>query len=354
MPQTIAGTNGANFQPIRYVGKAKEVKETKKVPPPSSQKMVCGCFYAVKSLKKGSCLQVVQLYRYLIDDYFNTRTGIATTAEMFAYDLVLSDGRFKTKCLMDPSFNQLVNKGHLRVNTIINILDGHKYADELTVGAIQYFQVTRLEIVDSNVQNLLRDQSKKNGITFHVDDKSTRVRSTLPLYSRQMFYLPFGNSDCMDVVAGEHIKALPSILLDGSMNLQDSWKVRNLVSDQTHDMEAVDQSSPTIQMIIDSHLVEFRSRRKKRGGGGAFNDANSSDNENNQDYSQSGVPLKDLARIRRAPLIGRIVNKTRLLKLPERRRKCPYYFMIELKDGSLGLNDVVTVKSMGNNVPKIF
>ena len=40
-------------------------------------------------------------------------------------------------------------------------------------------------------------------------------------------------------------------------------------------------------MIIDSHLVEFRSRRKKRGGG-AFNDANSSDNENNQDYVPSG------------------------------------------------------------------
>ena len=273
---------------------------------------------------------------------------------MFAYDLVLSDGRFKNKCLMDPSFNQLVNKGHLRVNTIINILDGHKYADELTVGAIQYFQVTRLEIVDSNVQNLLRDQSKKNGITFHFDDKSTRVRSTLPLYSRQMFYLPFGNSDCMDVVAGEHIKALPSTLLDGSMNLQDSWKVRNLVSDQAHDTEPVDQSSPTIQMIIDSHLVEFRSRRKKRGGGGAFNDANSSDNESNQDYSQSGVPLKDLARIRRAPLIGRIVNKTRLLKLPERRRKCPYYFMIELKDGSLGLNDVVTVSLWETMCPKYF
>ncbi len=243
-------------------GRQKEVKETGKSSSAKLSKNGVRMLLRGEVAKDGVVLQVVQLYRYLIDDYFHTRTGIATTAQMFAYDLVLSDGRFKTKCLMDPSFNQLVNKGHLRVNTIINVLDGHKYADELTVGAIKYFQVTRLEIVDSNVQNLLRDQSKQNGITFHVDDKSTRVRSTLPLYSRQMFYLPFGNSDCMDVVTGEHIKALPSTLLDGSMNLQDSWKVRNLVSDQGHDTEPVDQSSPTIQMIIDSHLVEFRSRRK--------------------------------------------------------------------------------------------
>ena len=47
------------------------------------------------------------------------------------------------------------------MNTTINILAGHKYADELTVGAIQYFQVTRLEVVDSNVENLLRDQANK-------------------------------------------------------------------------------------------------------------------------------------------------------------------------------------------------
>ena len=144
-------------------GRQKEVKETKKSSSAKLSKNGVRMLLRGEVAKEGVVLQVVQLYRYLIDDYFNTRTGIATTAQMFAYDLVLSDGRFKTKCLMDPSFNQLVNKGHLRVNTIINILDGHKYADELTVGAIQYFQVTRLEIVDSNVQNLLRDQSKKNG-----------------------------------------------------------------------------------------------------------------------------------------------------------------------------------------------
>ena len=84
--------------------------------------------------------------------------------------------------MFNGSFNQLVNKGpaseyhHKRF--------GWSYMPmNLLSGRYNIF-MTRLEIVDSNVQNLLRDQSKQNGITFHVDDKSTRVRSTVPLYSR--------------------------------------------------------------------------------------------------------------------------------------------------------------------------
>ena len=98
--------------------------------------------------KKGLVLQILQIYRYPIDDHFGTRTGLNTSVDnLYAFDIIVSDGKFKTKCLVVPSLNPLLNKGEMRVNSIIKVITGNNYVDELTVGAGTYFQIKQLNLI---------------------------------------------------------------------------------------------------------------------------------------------------------------------------------------------------------------
>ena len=310
--------------------------------------------------KKGLVLQVLKIYRYSIDNHFGTRTGIDTSVgNLYAFDLIVSDGKFKTKCLLVPSLNPLINKGKIRTNSIIKVVAGNTYADELTIGAGTYFQIKQVNILQTSVRSLIRNKGESKGITFHVHDDSVNVRSTVPLYSRQMFYLPFGNSDSMDTATAamcDNIQQMPNEVIDASFNLKNAWKERNLISVENN--EQVNQSTPTIKTIIDYQMSEFYGRRKKRG----ERKFNKSDDDNVTFKPQSGATEDDEGdydeeerqRIGNAPLVGRIIDKTRLFKLPERRRKCPYYFMIDLKDGSLGHNGKITLSLWETLCPRYF
>ncbi len=312
--------------------------------------------------KKGLVLQILQIYRYPIDDHFGTRTGLNTSVDnLYAFDIIVSDGKFKTKCLVVPSLNPLLNKGEMRVNSIIKVITGNNYVDELTVGAGTYFQIKQLNILQTNVKDMIRKKGKKKGITFHTNDNSKNVRSTIPLYSRQMFYLPLGNNDSMDTTMENHIQQMPDEVIDASFNLKNAWKERNLISIRND--EQVYQSSPNIKTIIDYRMKEFHGRRKKRGEK-SFNENDNNANfkfkssaghsDDDNDDEEEDYDDDDLRRIKNAPLVGRIMNKTRLFKLPERRRKCPYYFMIDLKDGSLGHTGKITLSLWETLCPRYF
>ena len=80
-----------------------------------------------------------------------------------------------------------------------------------------------------------------NGITFHVDDKSTRVRSTLPLIRGKCFTCLLVTAIVWMLLRGSilrHYQAYYWWLHESARFME----IENLVSDQTHDMEAVDQS----------------------------------------------------------------------------------------------------------------
>ena len=122
-------------------------------------------------------------------------------------------------------------------------------------------------------------------------------------------------------------------------------------------------NSPNIKTIIDYRMKEFHGRRKKRGEK-SFNENDNNANfkfkssaghsDDDNDDEEEDYDDDDLRRIKNAPLVGRIMNKTRLFKLPERRRKCPYYFMIDLKDGSLGHTGKITLSLWETLCPRYF
>ena len=52
----------------------------------------------------------------------------------------------------------------MRVNSIIKVITGNNYVDELTVGAGTYFQIKQLNILQTNVNDMIRKKGKKKGV----------------------------------------------------------------------------------------------------------------------------------------------------------------------------------------------
>ena len=102
----------------------------------------------------GVTVQVLAIYRYLIDNSFPARTNfnhVRNSGLLFAYDVVLSDGIFKTKCLLDPSQNSIVNVGELRKLSIVNVSQAEGFIDELTLGSEEQSKIMQIDVLNNSI-----------------------------------------------------------------------------------------------------------------------------------------------------------------------------------------------------------
>ena len=243
-------------------------------------------------------VQVLQIYRFLIDDEFEVRAGIVLddeTTTLFGYDIVVSDGRLKTKCLLHPNLNRLINRGELRVASIIHVVRAVGHVDELTVGASRHVKLEDVQVLQHSTNNIFV-RLPADRLSFRGIETSERVRTSRPLFSAQLFYMPFGNEDCMSS-AEYHLQNLPNVLMADQFNMANSWKAE--ITCQKIDISVAD-FVPVGQLTLQDIM-------------------NASTNPSN------------------TPLVARVVSKSRLLGLVNgrRRKKCPFYFCLELMDGTV-------------------
>ena len=77
-------------------------------------------------------LQVVELQRFALDEQFFDQSGEAQRPEcMDGYDVTLSDGAHKIKCLLSTALNPLVYEGWLQLHGIVRVESWRNARDEL-------------------------------------------------------------------------------------------------------------------------------------------------------------------------------------------------------------------------------
>ena len=241
----------------------------------------------------GVTVQVLAIYRYLIDNSFPARTNfnhVRNSGLLFAYDVVLSDGIFKTKCLLDPSQNSIVNVGELRKLSIVNVSQAEGFIDELTLGSEEQSKIMQIDVLNNSIDFPVK--RSEGQLRYGPEGGNARVRSTIPLVKGQMFYLPFGNEDCMDL-ACEHLSEIPEAYKDSPWSNEDKTEIDG-------------DQAVSLDCLSLANVIAFVSKGSLPG---AINPP--------------------------PPLVGRIVAKTRLLQLKTTHKKCPYYFMVDIFDESL-------------------
>ena len=154
------------------------------------------------------------------------------------------------------------------------------------MGSEEQIKVMQIEVVDNSTEFCI----KRSEHPLKFGSSSVRVRSTIPLVNGQLFYLPFGNEDCMDLTCA-HLNELPNEYKDSPWGNKSNQNVGEVVP---------------LNFLSLENIIGFLSK-------------------GNLPSVSNASPM----------LIGRIVAKTRLLQLKVTNKKCPFYFMIDLSDGSL-------------------
>eukprot|EP00040_Diaphanoeca_grandis_P028529 m.165376 g.165376 ORF g.165376 m.165376 type:complete len:773 (+) comp31384_c0_seq1:206-2524(+) len=98
--------------------------------------------------------QVLSIRRFHIDPQFESALEGAVPCSSYAhetsaYDLVLSDGTSKTKCLLTPTFNHLIHQGILQPLRLVRVLRGRIRYDEADGSRMGVYLIDDLDVIRS-------------------------------------------------------------------------------------------------------------------------------------------------------------------------------------------------------------
>lgn len=155
--------------------------------------LTVGCISRVKAIAGNDETQetfnvrVLDIYRYIIDKSF----PIVDPDFSDAFDIVITDGRCKTKCLLSPSLNFLVYQHKLRKNSIVSITACSSLIDEESLEQVPYVILQGIEILNSAPATT---SDPEEDIPF-CENATANEKQELPLAASRGYYLPLWNDE---------------------------------------------------------------------------------------------------------------------------------------------------------------
>lgn len=153
------------------------------------------CISRLKTLAESDELpeafnvRVLGIYRYIIDKSF----PIVDPDFTDAFDIVITDGRFKTKCLLSPALNFLVYEHKLRKDCFVSITECNCLIDEESLEQVPCVILQRIKILNSAPTNT-EDQDPAEEIEF-CENATAKEKQELPLAASRGYYLPLWNDE---------------------------------------------------------------------------------------------------------------------------------------------------------------
>ena len=155
--------------------------------------LTLGCISRIKTIAESDETQetfnvrVLDIYRYIIDKSF----PIVDPDFTDAFDIVITDGRFKTKCLLSPTLNFLVYDHKLRKNAIVVVTECSALIDEESLEQVPCVILQSLEILNSTPANA---PDLDEDIEF-CENATANEKREQPLVSSRGYYLPLWNDE---------------------------------------------------------------------------------------------------------------------------------------------------------------
>lgn len=137
--------------------------------------------------KEKFTVKVLDIYRYIVDKSF----PILDPNFSDAFDIVISDGRYKTKCLLSTSLNCLVYEHKLRKNSVVTVNECSSLIDEESLEQATYVILQDLEILDFAPENT----EETHGEIEFCDHATPNETQEQPLAASRGYYLPLWNDE---------------------------------------------------------------------------------------------------------------------------------------------------------------
>lgn len=134
-------------------------------------------------------VKVLDIFRYIVDRSFPILDPDFTDA----FDIVITDGRYKTKCLLSTSLNSLVYKNKLRENSVVTVTECSSLIDEESLEQVPFVILQSIQILNLASENcdVVREE-----IQF-CEDAAPNEKQEIPLAASRGYYLPLWNDeDC--------------------------------------------------------------------------------------------------------------------------------------------------------------
>ena len=156
--------------------------------------LTVGCISRIKSIaeehgtQETFKVQVLDIFRYIIDKSF----PIACPDFSDAFDVMITDGRFKRKCLLATALNFLVYEHKLKKGSVVSITECSSLIDEECLEQSPCVILQGIEISDFVAPGNTQDSTE--GIAF-CDNATENEKQDLPLLGCRGYYLPLWNDD---------------------------------------------------------------------------------------------------------------------------------------------------------------
>lgn len=155
--------------------------------------LTAGCISNIKTIaakneeQEAFTVRVLGIYRYIVDKSFPILDPDFTDA----FDIVITDGRYKTKCLLQTSLNSLVYARKLQKNSIVRVTECTSLIDEESLEQAPLIILQIIEILDLAPDN---SEETQNEIEF-CENATQNETQELPLAASRGYYLPLWNDE---------------------------------------------------------------------------------------------------------------------------------------------------------------
>lgn len=189
--------------------------------------LTSGCISRIKAITERDetqevfTVKVVEIYRYAVDKSFPILNPDFTDA----FDIVITDGHQKTKCLLSSCLNYLVYEHKLRKDSVVTVTECTSLIDEESLEQVPYVILQDIEIVNFAPENTEQNQEE---IGF-CENATPNEKQEVPLAASRGYYLPLWNDeDCFGARWFSDPDLQPSNPITDAVTISDLdtfWKV---------------------------------------------------------------------------------------------------------------------------------
>ena len=135
-------------------------------------------------------VRVLGVYRYTVDKSF----PIPSSGLTYAFDILITDGRYKTKCLLSPTLNFLVYEYKLRETAIIAVTECRSLIDEESLEQAPLVILQGIEVLNSAPATTLDRDGASTDLEF-CSNSTANEKQEIPLAASRGYYLPLWNEE---------------------------------------------------------------------------------------------------------------------------------------------------------------
>eukprot|EP01125_Pyxidicula_operculata_P009239 TRINITY_DN3054_c0_g1_i8.p1 TRINITY_DN3054_c0_g1~~TRINITY_DN3054_c0_g1_i8.p1 ORF type:complete len:694 (+),score=69.27 TRINITY_DN3054_c0_g1_i8:2123-4204(+) len=183
--------------------------------------------------------QVLSVCRYTPSTIWAASTGIVVDNFKDVYDLVISDGCSKVKCVLHPNMNYGVDQNIIRQNSVIKVKEYKRRNDELKDGVNMFIILVSVEVTTylEGIFSFRGDQSPSWSTQEYEENPKLEY---VPLVGRRGFYMDLYSDDTL---------------------LDDRWCIRScqkkILLNESKSYKEIYQAYSSLEQLFKTDLDEY-------------------------------------------------------------------------------------------------